>query len=263
MAKLICKLDNKVVNEYALDKERITIGRRQDNDIVVDHLAVSGLHAQIETIGRDSFLEDLDSTNGTTVNLKPVKKHILQDGDAIEIGRYQFVYDINAVDPAVQEKAAAEASTPLEDAAHTQPHTTPSPSLKSMIQMTRDSKESTANEAPKAEENTDEVTEKTAADLSATTPHEIPKATPAPKLRILNGSNAGKTLTLNKTLNTIGKPGSQMMVVTKRSNGFFVSQVEGKKSLTINQKTPATVSEKLNHQDIIEFSGIQMQFIID
>jgi len=256
MAKLICKLDNKIVDEHALDKERITIGRRQDNDIVVDHLAVSGLHAQIETIGRDSFLEDLESTNGTIVNLKPVKKHILQPGDVIEIGRYQFLFDVNDVDPEVRKQAQLaqkQASTPLADAEHTQPHS-PSPSLKSVIERSRVSKEASTEHQQTTEQE---------ADLSATTPAPIPTAEPAPKLRILNGSNAGKNLTLNKTLTTIGKTGGQMVVITKRTNGFFISQVEGEKTLTINQKTPASVSEKLSHQDIIEIGNIQMQFVIE
>src|ERR1051325_4338259 len=92
MAKLIMSLDNAVIRELPLDKERITIGRKPHNDIQIDNLAVSGEHALIVTILNDSFLEDLGSTNGTLVNGNPIKKHILHSHDVIEIGKYKIKY---------------------------------------------------------------------------------------------------------------------------------------------------------------------------
>jgi pSer/pThr/pTyr-binding forkhead associated (FHA) protein len=94
MAKLIMSLDNAVIREVPLDKERVTIGRKPHNDIQIDNLAVSGEHALIVTILNDSFLEDLGSTNGTLVNGNPVKKHILQSNDVIEIGKYKFIFKV-------------------------------------------------------------------------------------------------------------------------------------------------------------------------
>ena len=73
MAKLHFLLDGNPMGEFELDKERITIGRRPSNQIHIDNLAVSGEHAVIVTIGNDSFLEDLNSTNGTMVNGKAIK----------------------------------------------------------------------------------------------------------------------------------------------------------------------------------------------
>jgi len=92
MARIILMADGAILQEMALSKERITIGRRPGNDIVIDHLAISGQHAAITTIGSDSFLEDLGSTNGTLVNGQPVKKHFLQDGDVIELAKYRIKY---------------------------------------------------------------------------------------------------------------------------------------------------------------------------
>ena len=92
MAKLIMSLDNALIREVPLDKERITIGRKSHNDIQIDNLAVSGEHALIVTILNDSFLEDLGSTNGTLVNGNPIKKHILQSNDVVEIGKYKLKY---------------------------------------------------------------------------------------------------------------------------------------------------------------------------
>src|SRR6266849_5999192 len=104
MAKLILSMDNLVLKEIALTKERTTIGRKPHNDIQIDNLAVSGEHAVIVTILQDSFLEDLGSTNGTVVNGQPIKKHFLQNSDIIELGKYKLKYVNEA--PAGQAKAA-------------------------------------------------------------------------------------------------------------------------------------------------------------
>ncbi len=72
-----------VIAEYNMNKERYTIGRLPDNDIRIDNPAVSGHHSLIINILNDSFLEDLNSTNGTYVNGKLIKKHALQHGDVL------------------------------------------------------------------------------------------------------------------------------------------------------------------------------------
>ena len=92
MAKLILSVDGTVLKEITLNKERTTLGRKPHNDIQVDNLAVSGEHAAIITILNDSFIEDLNSTNGTLVNGKPIKKHFLQNNDVIEIGKHKLKY---------------------------------------------------------------------------------------------------------------------------------------------------------------------------
>ena len=80
------------LNEFVLDKEIITIGRNDDNDIRIENLAVSGHHAKLLTVFDDSFLEDLDSTNGTYVNGQPINKHPLKNGDVIVIGKHELRY---------------------------------------------------------------------------------------------------------------------------------------------------------------------------
>ena len=92
MAKLILSMDGLVLKEIVLDRERTTIGRKPHNDIQIDNLAISGEHAVIVTILDDSFLEDLNSTNGTYVNGQSIKKHCLQNGDVIELGKYRLKY---------------------------------------------------------------------------------------------------------------------------------------------------------------------------
>jgi pSer/pThr/pTyr-binding forkhead associated (FHA) protein len=95
MPKMIVSIDGVVIKEVQLTKDRTTLGRRPYNDIVIDNLAVSGEHAVMQMAGTDVFLEDLNSTNGTYVNGKAIKKQQLQGGDTVEIGKYKikFVHD--------------------------------------------------------------------------------------------------------------------------------------------------------------------------
>src|ERR1700681_4476095 len=92
MSKLVLHLEDGTTLDIPLDDERITIGRRADNDVCLPNLAVSSEHAVVVTILADSFLEDLGSTNGTLVNGNPIVKHFLRDRDEIDIGRHKFVY---------------------------------------------------------------------------------------------------------------------------------------------------------------------------
>jgi pSer/pThr/pTyr-binding forkhead associated (FHA) protein len=92
MAKLVLSMETTMLKEIPLSKERTTIGRKPHNDIQIDNLAISGEHAVVMTILNDSFLEDLGSTNGTFVNGQSVKKHFLQNGDTIELGKYKLKY---------------------------------------------------------------------------------------------------------------------------------------------------------------------------
>src|SRR5687768_7621010 len=92
MGKLVLRLPDGSTREYQLERERVTIGRRADNDICLPFPAVSGEHAAVVTILDDSFLEDLGSTNGTLVNGKAITKHFLRDHDEIDIGRHTLFY---------------------------------------------------------------------------------------------------------------------------------------------------------------------------
>lgn len=90
MSKVVVIFNGQVQKEVAINKARINVGRRPSNDLVLDHLAVSGRHAAIDTTSEGTFILDLGSTNGTSVNGQPIKKHHLQDGDVIELGKYQL-----------------------------------------------------------------------------------------------------------------------------------------------------------------------------
>jgi pSer/pThr/pTyr-binding forkhead associated (FHA) protein len=108
MARLMLSLDGNVLAEYNMNKERYTIGRLPDNDIRIDNPAVSGHHSLIINILNDSFLEDLNSTNGTYVNGKLIKKHAMQHGDVITVGHHQLRFvAVASKRPSVPDNATA------------------------------------------------------------------------------------------------------------------------------------------------------------
>ena len=92
MGKLVVSLDAVVIKEVQITKDRTTLGRRPYNDIVIDNLAVSGEHAVLQMLGADVFIEDLNSTNGTYINGKAVKKQLLAHNDTVEIGKYKIKF---------------------------------------------------------------------------------------------------------------------------------------------------------------------------
>jgi pSer/pThr/pTyr-binding forkhead associated (FHA) protein len=92
MSKLVVSLDNVVIKEFQITKDRTTLGRRPYNDIVIDNLAVSGEHAVLLAVGEDVYIEDLNSTNGTYINGKAIKKQLLVHNDTVEIGKYRIKY---------------------------------------------------------------------------------------------------------------------------------------------------------------------------
>src|SRR5450830_133152 len=94
MAKIIVTFNGLVQQEVSITKSRMTVGRRPGNDIVIDHLTVSGQHAAIDTTPNGSFVLDLGSTNGTMVNSQPIKKHLLQHDDVIDIGKYKLRFQV-------------------------------------------------------------------------------------------------------------------------------------------------------------------------
>jgi len=230
-AKLILSLNNSVLGEFPLDKERIILGRKAENDIQVDNLAVSGQHAAIITILSDSFLEDLDSTNGTYVNGKLVKKHALKNGDVITIGKHELKY-VN--DEASDEDDEFE---------------------KTMI--IRPGMAGHAAAAAKAEEQ--------APPAASASPGAAAPAggasMPLGKIQVLSGPGAGKELELKKALITLGRPGMQVAVITRRPQGYFITHVEGTHPV-VNGESIGPQARQLKDHDVVELAGVKMEFFV-
>ncbi len=260
MAKLILSMDNLVLKEIALTKERTTIGRKPHNDIQIDNLAVSGEHAVIVTILQDSFLEDLGSTNGTVVNGQPIKKHFLQNSDIIELGKYKLKYVNETV--AGQAKAADFEKTMVLRPSSVRA-ATPSPAPAAAAAAPVAAPVAAAAAAAAGAKNFGD----TVAGQSATAPPVAPpKPAPAPQknaaLQLLSGANAGKELDLTKPLTTLGKPGVQVAVITRRPQGFFITHVEGASFPVVNGKTLDAQAHSLNDHDVIELAGVKMEFFL-
>ena len=232
MARLVLSLDGQVLAEYNMSKERYTVGRLPDNDIRIDNAAVSGHHALVINILNDSFLEDLNSTNGTYVNGKLIKKHALQHGDVITVGHHALRFvDGEADEPqdefektmVIGPRAAARLQIPA--AATAPPPPMPAP----------------------------------AAAQQGFAPPPAPKKA---KLQVLSGQFAGRELELVKTLTTLGRPGVQVAAITRRADGYYIVNVESPDGNLpqVNGVPIGPQARKLHDNDVLQLAGVKMGF---
>ena len=221
MPRLVLSLDGVVLREVGLAKDRTTIGRRSHNDVVIDNLAVSGEHAVIYSAGGEVYLEDLGSTNGTTVNGQPIKKHLLQSGDTLEIGKYRLKFLADGAS-GNEGEVDIDTSQPLRREFYG-----PGPAT---IQIKQ----------------------------PGGGVEEVPAGA---SIRILSGANEGRELQLMKALTTIGRPGHQVAVITRRPTGYFIAHVEGEVFPSVNGVNLGSAAHPLKHKDVIELAGVRMEFV--
>ncbi len=271
MARLILSLDGQVLAEYNMSKERYTIGRLPDNDVRIDNPAVSGHHSLIINILNDSFLEDLNSTNGTYVNGKLIKKHALQHGDVITIGHHQLrftdqqtsdteqdEFEKTMVIPAGQsnEEKLAAAEKAADAAAEAE-----EPSAENREDIKVDMPEP---EAPKPEISQERVEPVAHTETSTgIDPSNAPNALPLAKLQVLSGAFAGRELELTKALTTLGRPGVQVAAITRRAEGYFIVHVESGEEgdyPLVNGQPIGAQARKLNDNDVVQLAGVKMGF---
>jgi len=268
MAKLILSVDGQVLKEFTLSKERTLIGRKAHNDIQIDNLAVSGEHAAIITILNDSFIEDLGSTNGTMVNGKPIKKHFLQNNDVVEIGKHKLKYFNDA--PTAATAADFEKTMIIRNPAKAAPPPTPAEKGMGDTHTGLKAMGDTSPPAPAPTTTQTSAPKPAGAPPTPAAPQPAPTAPPQPAgaggplreaaIQVLSGAAAGRTLDLTKNLTTIGKPGLQVAVITKRPNGYFITHVEGATYPTLNGGSLGAQAHALNDHDLIEIAGVKMEF---
>ena len=221
MPRLVLSLDGVVLREVGLAKDRTTIGRRSHNDIVIDNLAVSGEHSVIYTSAGDVYLEDLGSTNGTTVNGQPIKKHLLQSGDTLEIGKYRLKFLADGA-TGTEGEVDIDTSQPLRREFYG-----PGPATIQIRQPGANGEDSLV----------------------------------AASIKILTGANEGRELQLVKALTTIGRPGHQVAVITRRPTGYFIAHVEGEQFPSVNGVNLGSAAHPLKNSDVIELAGVRMEFV--
>jgi pSer/pThr/pTyr-binding forkhead associated (FHA) protein len=256
MPKIILSMDGLVLKEIALDKPRITIGRKPHNDIQIDNLAISGEHAAISTILQDAFLEDLNSTNGSYVNGVLVKKHALKDGDIVELGKYRLKFLTSAPAGEVGFGKAIEV---------------PPDFLRKQASTARSAADTLVTTGLPESGNAALPDTHTESPMTAGAMTGTSWAPPAPAsdntapigvMQILSGRNAGRELELSKSLTTLGKPGVQVAVITRRSHGYFITHVEGTSFPIVNGHQLDAQAHPLQDHDVIELAGVKMEFYL-
>jgi pSer/pThr/pTyr-binding forkhead associated (FHA) protein len=225
MPKLVVSLDGVVIKEVQLTKDKTTLGRRPYNDIVIDNLAVSGEHAVLQMVGQDVYIEDQNSTNGTYINGRAVKKQLLQHNDTVEIGKYKIKY-------LVEESADYEKTMVLKPG-----QTTPTGSVRPML------------------------TQPGGVPASNFGSLGTGSTMPAASIKVLSGAAAGREVMLTKVVTTVGKPGVQVASITKRPGGYVFAHVEGTSRPTVNGSPVQNEPVHLKDGDVIELAGTQMQFM--
>ena len=246
MARLILSLQGQSLAEYNMGKERFTIGRLPDNDVRIDNPAVSGHHALIINILNDSFLEDLNSTNGTYVNGKLIKKHALQHGDVVTVGHHQLRF----IDSQVEESGGNDfARTLVIQSTDTTDDRLPALAV-------REPATSPASGAP------DQAPSSTPRSPSTSTPTKAPGNA---RLQVLSGAMSGREMELTKVVTTLGRPGVQVAAITRRGDAYYLVHVDGGTpgaTPQVNGNAIGGQAQRLHDNDVITLAGVKMGFFL-
>ena len=299
MGKLVLFLKDASPVEIPLAKERVTIGRRADNDVCLPNPAVSGEHAAVVTILADSFLEDLGSTNGTLVNGKPIAKHFLRDRDQIDIGRQLLVYladvDARAVPPAEfvprdDRRELAQRVEPVRPPERVEPALASAIDEDLGIARTQGARSAPSRaehawgrtDAPPTSSPTHRIpTEGTAEETTfdaefASSRHlgtdpapasEPPARNDAPavlrgRVRVLTGPSAGRVVEIACDDFVVGRVGVQVASIRWRDGTLCLVPGEGAAPPTINGEPVPPEGRPLASGDAIEVAGTRLELVI-
>ena len=267
MGKLVHFLADGTAVEIKLDRQRITIGRRPDNDFCLPYPAVSADHAAVVTILADSFLEDLGSTNGTLVNGKTVTKHFLRDRDEIDVGQQVLLYladDVATLEPPAGSREPPEGSRPRENADATQ--LVPA-ALRAKRRSDFVALAPTSPADPVDEGGADAVAAETAPAHAAAVPAAADVAPPersmevAPALKVVSGAKAGRIVALVKDETLIGRAGVQVVALRRGAGEVRVVPVEGAAPPSVNGMQVVPEGRPLAVGDILEVAGTKLEVI--
>jgi pSer/pThr/pTyr-binding forkhead associated (FHA) protein len=236
--KLILKFKDTVISEFELNQEETTIGRKPENTIHIDNLAVSSKHARVLKIGKKVILEDLGSTNGTLVNGQETSKHILNNGDVITVGKHTLTF------------VALEDESPVAAPA----------------------------EAEEDDMDKTMIISSAAREEMMTQGGAKPSGTSSPmvlaKVQYISGPLMGKVVELKSSLTSIGKGdgckikvkgllvGKQAAVITRRPTGYHITFLEGMSKLKVNGEVVGNSPRVLKDGDVIELSDTKLEFFI-
>jgi pSer/pThr/pTyr-binding forkhead associated (FHA) protein len=278
MSKLVVHLPNGAMRDVRLDRERITIGRRADNDVCLPYPAVSAEHAIVITVLDDSFLQDAGSTNGTLVNGSRITKHFLLDHDVIDIGRVQLVYlteDSETVDPLHPVIPGTEVRG-LTEAASNAVHTT---AVDTDPEQTaeRDRADSFADLSPVddlLEDLMDMDSDSSVAVEMPPTISMVPStrgrstrmkearrnANAGVFIEVMNGPNAGQITPMTKREFVFGKAGVTVALIRHHDGGHSLIPVDANALPTVNGRTVQMEGVRLSFGDTIDVVGVKLRF---
>ena len=273
--------------EVKLDRQRITIGRRPDNDFCLPYPAVSGEHAAVVTILADSFLEDLGSTNGTLVNGTAVTKHFLRDRDEIDVGQQILIYvvdDTATLEPPRRTRKAVEAAGERDSAEATLavPASLRAKRRSDFGAPAPTSPAAAARPAGEAANGDDAGPAERPAPMAAAPPAVVPasssapgagKAAPTsaplprhridvePALKVVSGAKAGRIVALVKDETLIGRAGIQVVALRRAPDELRVVPVEGDSPPSVNGVEVVPEGQSLAVGDVLEIAGTKLEVI--
>ena len=273
MGKLVLYLPDGSTLDVRLARERVTIGRRADNDVCLPYPAVSGEHAAVVTILADSFLEDLGSTNGTLVNGKSIAKHFLRDRDEIDIGRQKLVY---VADESVQLEADTLAHGRLENRIFGERVEPASPPPKVVVPEAGPAARTPEPAPVKKGGSMADIERFVAAELGTVPREETgrgrsrstspPVAKDAPDLpralvRVLTGPSAGREVVVDKEDFAVGRVGVQVAAVRCIDGTFVLVPLEGATPPSVNGAPVPPEGRQLRSGESFEVAGVEMQMV--
>jgi hypothetical protein len=264
MSKLVLHLEDGTTMDVFLDQERITIGRRADNDVCLPNLAVSGEHAAVVTILADSFLEDLGSTNGTLVNGNPIVKHFLRDRDEIDVGRHKFIYCADDNEDGSSQYLARGIAAAAGDLGERVQVAKPIVSRSKRAGGNRAQVSSTSKgeqSAPVKTRGAKGARPPERAEAVDVAPAVPIAPLPKPSVKILAGPQAGRDIPLTNDQTTIGRAGVQVAVISQAGDAFRLKSIEGDRPPLVNGQPAANAGVDLSPGDVIEIAGSKLEFV--
>jgi predicted component of type VI protein secretion system len=278
MGKLVHFRADGTAIEIKLDRQRIMIGRRPDNDVCLAFPAVSGEHAAVVTILADSFLEDLGSTNGTRVNGTAITKHFLRDRDEIDVGQRVLVYlvdDAATLDAPPQSVARTDRPRQRGRADATTP---PTAAGAGGVPGAQRAKRRSDGMAPAPGPSTDPIERLVTTEIDvgpvgapaaapgadivvAALPPPDQSAEPAPALKVISGAKAGRIVALVKDETLIGRAGVQVAALRRLADEVRVVPIEGASPPCVNGTPVAREGQPLAVGDILEVAGTRLEVV--
>ena len=250
MGKLVLHLPDGSTRDIALARERMTIGRRADNDICLPLPTVSAEHAAVVTVLDDSFLEDLGSRNGTLVNGKEIKKHFLRDHDEIDIGHQRLIYYNGVFASADTEPPAAKVPDPNV--------TPPEPRRRAHFAggAVEGEPDATAHSPAPAMIDTAALF----AEPDAAGAGESRARADAPTVEVMDGPSAGRQVVVDRDEFVVGRVGLQVAAIRRTGDGYRLVLVEGEVPPSINGAALPREGALLALGDDVEIAGTRLRY---